>query len=75
MMMCPDAISKQASVYIKALLSTTHYKIDKKSLLLINAKGKLIATFAKQDTALSGKSWHVTNINNGMVCCPIRKLL
>ena len=65
MMMCPETISKQASVYIKALLSTTHYKIDKKSLLLMSAKGKLLATFAKQDTSLSGKSWHVTNINNG----------
>ena len=61
MMMCPEAINKQASVYINALLATAHYKIDKQSLLLMSAKGKLLATFAKQGTSLSGKSWHVTS--------------
>lgn len=65
MMMCSEAINKQATVYIKALLTATRYKIDKQSLLLMNAKGKLLATFAKQDTSLSGKSWQVTSINNG----------
>lgn len=65
MMACPEPVNQQASAYLNALIATTGYKIDAQQLLLLDASGKTLASFTKQNTELSGTSWLITNVNNG----------
>ncbi len=65
MMACPEPISQQAAAYISALTEAVSYKIDAQQLMLINASGKTLASFTKQNTELSGTSWLITSVNNG----------
>ena len=65
MMACPEPISQQAAAYISALTEAVSYKIDAQQLMLMNASGKTLASFTKQNTELSGTSWLITSVNNG----------
>jgi heat shock protein HslJ len=65
MMACPEPIMKQATAYAKALSQTAAYKSDGAALTLLDAGGKDLATFTRQNTGLPGTSWKATSINNG----------
>ncbi len=65
MMACPEPISQQASAYTNALTEAVSYKIDAQQLMLLDASGKTLASFTKQNMELSGTSWLITNVNNG----------
>jgi heat shock protein HslJ len=65
MMACPEPITQQASAYITALTEVASYKVDAQQLTLMNASGKTLASFTKQNRELGGTSWLVTGSNNG----------
>lgn len=65
MMACPEPIMQQASAYIAALTQAATYKVEGGQLMLFDAAGKTLATFAQQNTSLAGTSWLVTGYNNG----------
>ena len=65
MMACPEPIMQQASAYITALTQAATYRIDGQQLTLLDASGKTLATFTKQNSELGGTSWIVTGYNNG----------
>lgn len=65
MMACAEPIMGQAAAYITALTEAATYKIDGGQLTLLDAGGKVLATFTRQSTDLAGTSWVVTGYNNG----------
>jgi len=65
MMACPEQIMQQAAAYITALTQAATYKIDGRQLTLLDASGKVLATFTRQSSELGGTSWIVTGYNNG----------
>ncbi len=65
MMACPEPAMTQASAFIGALTSTATYAVEGGSLLLRDASGAAVATFAAVSTDLAGTSWEVVSYNNG----------
>ena len=65
MMACPEPIMQQAAAYITALTQAAAYTIDGRQLTLLDASGKVLATFTRQSGELGGTSWIVTGYNNG----------
>ena len=65
MMACSEPIMQQAAAYITALTQAAAYKIDGRQLTLLDASGKVLATFMRQSSELGGTSWIVTGYNNG----------
>jgi heat shock protein HslJ len=65
MMACPEPIMQQAAAYITALTQAAAHKIDGRQLTLLNASGKVLATFTRQGSELGGTSWIATGCNNG----------
>jgi heat shock protein HslJ len=47
-MACPEPITQQASIYMTALIETVSYKIEGQQLILRNASGKALISFAQQ---------------------------
>jgi len=65
LMACAEPIMQQATAYTTALKQAAGYKLDGKSLTLLDAQGKALAVFAAQPTSLSGTTWEATGYNNG----------
>ena len=65
MMACPEPIMQGAAAYIAALTQAAAYRIDGRQLMLLDARGKALATFTRQSSELGGTSWIVTGYNNG----------
>jgi heat shock protein HslJ len=65
MMACSEPIMQQSVAYITALKQAARYKIDSRQLTLLDASGKVLATFTRQSSDLGGTSWTVTGYNNG----------
>ena len=58
-------IMRQATEYITALTQATTYNSNGQLLTLLDASGKILATFAAQDSKLGGTSWTVMSYNSG----------
>lgn len=65
MMACEPAVMEQARAYSAALAATSSYRIVDGELELLDAGGRILATFAPQPQSLAGTSWRATGINNG----------
>jgi heat shock protein HslJ len=67
MMMCPTpGVMEQEGEYLAALESVSSYAIDAKQLILYNAQGQPILTYAVQEpTPLVGTQWDLIGYNNG----------
>ncbi len=65
LMACDQSVMDQGAAYLAALKSSTSVRVSENTLELLDAKGKTLAAFKKQDTNLSGTSWQVTAYNNG----------
>jgi heat shock protein HslJ len=64
-MACPEPITRLASDFNAALARARSYRIDGTALVLLDAGGVALATFAPQATGLAGTAWEVTGYNNG----------
>jgi heat shock protein HslJ len=64
-MACPEPITRLAGDFNAALAKARAYRIDGTSLVLLDAAGAAVATFAPQATGLAGTAWEVTGYNNG----------
>jgi heat shock protein HslJ len=49
LMACPDPITQQSTAYFRALKSTASFNNDGKKLEMLDANGKLLATFTRQN--------------------------
>lgn len=65
MMACEPPVMEQAKAYSAALAATAGYRVVDGQLLLTDADGRTLATFAPQSQAVEGTSWRATGINNG----------
>ncbi|MGD8466818.1 MAG: META domain-containing protein, partial [Anaerolineae bacterium] len=69
MMMCPapDGIMDQESAYLTALQSIAGYEIEGRTLVLKDASGEMILSYAVvEPTPLVGTTWLMQAYNNGM---------
>jgi len=64
-MACPEPVSRLAASFNAALAKAQGYRIDGKTLLLLDAAGATLASFVAQGTGLAGTAWQVTGYNNG----------
>jgi len=64
-MACPEPVSRLAASFNAALAKAQAYRIDAKTLLLLDAAGATLASFVAQGTDLAGTAWQVTAYNNG----------
>lgn len=64
-MACPEPVSRLAASFNAALAKAQGYRIDGKTLLLLDAAGATLASFVAQGTELAGTAWQVTAYNNG----------
>ena len=64
-MACPEPVSRLAASFNAALAKAQAYRIDAKTLLLLDAAGATLASFVAQGTELAGTAWQVTAYNNG----------
>lgn len=65
MMACPEPLMQQATVFIGVLSKSRGARIEGDQLVLLDAKGDVLATLAPQNRDLSGTAWRVTGYNNG----------
>jgi len=67
MMMCPtQGVMEQEGEYLEALASVSSYRIEAKQLMLYDAQGQAVLSFAVQEpTPLTGTQWEVIGYNNG----------
>jgi heat shock protein HslJ len=65
LMACPEPASRLAAFFNAALARVQSYRLDGQSLVLRDAGGATLASFAAQGTALAGTTWQVTAYNNG----------
>lgn len=64
-MACPGPVMQQAQVFVAALTGAAAYRGDGQQLTLLDAAGKVLATFTVQSASLAGTSWIATGYNNG----------
>lgn len=64
-MACPEPVSRLAASFNAALAKAQTYRIDGKTLLLMDGAGATLATFVAQGTELAGTAWQITAYNNG----------
>lgn len=66
MMACPPPVSDQETQFMANLQATATYTIEGDQLLLANADGETVLTFAASEPiSLTGSAWVVTGHNNG----------
>ena len=66
MMACLEAgVMEQEAAYLQALQSAAAYQVKDGQLLILDASGQVVLTFAPQDTSLEGKTWTLTAFNDG----------
>jgi len=65
LMACPEPASRLAAFFNAALARVQSYRLDGQSLVLRDAGGATLASFAAQGTELAGTTWRVTAYNNG----------
>ena len=64
-MACPEPVSRLAASFNAALAKAMAYRIDAKTLVLLDPAGATLASFVAQGTDLAGTAWQVTAYNNG----------
>jgi heat shock protein HslJ len=64
-MACPEPVSRLAASFNAALAKAQGYRVDGKTLVLLDAAGATLASFVVQGTELAGTAWRVTAYNNG----------
>lgn len=62
---CPADRMQQADAFMKALSSSTSFRIEDGNLLLLDGEAAVLARFAPQLQQLAGTTWNVTAYNNG----------
>jgi heat shock protein HslJ len=65
LMACPEPASRLAASFNAALARVQAYRLDGQTLVLLDAGGATLASFAAQGTGLAGTAWQVTAYNNG----------
>lgn len=65
MMACPGTGSALANAYLQALKQTAAYRLQPNTLILVDAKGKMLAKFTQPATTLPGTHWQLISYNNG----------
>jgi heat shock protein HslJ len=65
MMACPPPQMIQAEATVAALHGASRYRVEQGRLLLTDASGKLLASFAPVTQQLVGTRWKANGINNG----------
>lgn len=64
-MACAEPLMQQAAAFMTALTTATGLKMVADELVLLDAGGNELASFAAQNNALDGTTWRVTGYNNG----------
>lgn len=62
---CPPPVMQQAEATLAALGAAKSYRLENGQLVLLDAGGKPLATWAPQSQLLVGTRWRATGINNG----------
>jgi heat shock protein HslJ len=65
LMACEPAVMAQADAFQAALTAANAYRREAERLVLLADDGRVLATFAPQETVLAGTAWQVTGYNNG----------
>lgn len=65
LMACPEPASRLAAAFNAAMAKVQSYRLDGQSLVLLDASGATLASFAAQGAELAGTAWQVTAYNNG----------
>ncbi|MCU0621006.1 MAG: META domain-containing protein [Gemmatimonadales bacterium] len=65
MMACPPEVMDQGKAVLAALTGARAHRIANDRLELLDADGKVLATFDRQATGLAGTAWTVTGYSNG----------
>lgn len=65
MMMCPDPAMQVEQGYVEALVNVASFEMSADTLVLSDASGAPLLTFAAQSQSLAGTSWTVVSYNNG----------
>ena len=65
LMACPEPASRLAAAFNAAVARVQSYRLDGQTLVLLDAAGATLASFAAQGTELAGTAWQVTAYNNG----------
>jgi heat shock protein HslJ len=65
MMACAEPLMQQAAAFADALSGARAVRTNEGRLVLLDAGGGTLATFARQSRDLAGTAWRVTGYNNG----------
>jgi heat shock protein HslJ len=65
MMACDQPVMDQETAYLKALQTSTTYKIEGDKLTLTNGTATQVTYVAEAPATLTGKTWLMTGYNNG----------
>ncbi len=64
-MSCPEPVAGRAAALNGVLDQARGYRVEAGALLLVNAHGATLASFAAQPDTLAGTAWEVSAYNNG----------